>query len=272
MVLPLDGYKDEVLNIAFRHFNCTDQYRLLLDSVHVFYPELFQVTAMAVPAEAGSVEGAGEYILDEEVELTATANEGWRFSGWYLDGDPVSSENPYRFACEGDADYEARFEEISYTITLSAGEGGAVDPEGAQTVVHGSDLAVTITADEGYLIEDVLVDGVSVGAVATYTFEDVNADHSLEATFLQDVANEAGEAAGLRLYPNPYTEELHLESALPMERVRILDLQGREAATYELDGQRKAVLHPTLPEGLYLLMVEYAEGQVTVLRVVKADK
>ena len=272
VVLPLDGYKDEVLNIAFRHFNCTDQYRLLLDSVHVFYPELFQVTAMASPAEAGSVEGAGEYILDEEVELTATANEGWRFSGWYLDGDPVSSENPYRFACEGDADYEARFEEISYTITLSAGEGGSVDPEGAQTVVHGSDLAVTITADEGYLIEDVLVDGVSVGAVATYTFEDVNADHSLEATFLQDVANEAGEAAGLRLYPNPYTEELHLESALPMERVRILDLQGREAAAYELDGQRTAVLHPALPEGLYLLMVEYAEGQVTVLRVVKADK
>lgn len=272
VVLPLDGYKDEVLNIAFRHFNCTDQYRLLLDSVHVFYPELFQVTAMASPAEAGSVEGAGEYILDEEVGLTATANEGWRFSGWYLDGDPVSSENPYRFACEGDADYEARFEEISYTITLSAGEGGSVDPEGAQTVVHGSDLAVTITADEGYLIEDVLVDGVSVGAVATYTFEDVNADHSLEATFLQDVANEAGGAAGLWLYPNPYTEELHLESALPMERVLILDLQGREAAAYELDGQRTAVLHPALPEGLYLLMVEYAEGQVTVLRVVKADK
>ena len=272
VVLPLDGYKDEVLNIAFRHFNCTDQYRLLLDSVHVFYPELFQVTATASPAEAGSVEGAGEYILGEEVELTATAGEGWAFSGWYLDGDPVSSENPYRFACEGDADYEARFEEISYTITLSAGEGGSVDPEGAQTVVHGSDLAVTITADEGYLIEDVLVDGVSVGAVATYTFEDVNADHSLEATFLQDVANEVGEAAGLRLYPNPYTEELHLESALPMERVRILDLQGREAAAYELDGQRTAVLHPALPEGLYLLMVEYAEGQATVLRVVKTNK
>ncbi len=272
VVLPLDGYKGEVLNIAFRHFNCTDQYRLLLDSVHVFYPELFQVTATASPAEAGSVEGAGEYILGEEVELTATAGEGWAFSGWYLDGDPVSSENPYRFACEGDADYEARFEEISYTITLSAGEGGSVDPEGAQTVVHGSDLAVTITADEGYLIGDVLVDGVSVGAVATYTFEDVTADHSLEAAFLPDAANEAVTAASIRLYPNPYTEELHLESALPMERVRILDLQGREAAAYELDGQRTAVLHPALPEGLYLLMVEYAEGQVTVLRVVKADK
>ena len=150
VVLPLDGYKGEVLNIAFRHANCTDMARLLLDSVHVYYPDLFNITANVNPENAGTVEGAGEYILEEEVILTAIGNEGWKFTGWYEGENLVSTENPYRFECEGDAKYEARFEEVSYTITLSSGEGGTVSPSGEQSVKHGADLAVTITADAGY--------------------------------------------------------------------------------------------------------------------------
>ena len=346
VVLPLDGYKGEVLNIAFRHFNCTDNFRLLLDSVHVYYPELFEVTATVNPENAGTVEGIGEYIMDEEVVLMAVGNEGWKFSGWYQGRELVSTENPYRFDCEGDAQYEARFEEASYIVTLSAGEGGTVSPSGEQSVKHGADLAVNITANEGWQIADVLVDGVSVGAVATYTFEAVTAnhtlearfeeitytitlnageggsvnpsgeqqvkagedlavaitanegfviedvlvdgqsvgalesytfeavtaDHSLEATFKPDVANESEDKAGLHVYPNPYAEDLHIESAAPMERIRILDLQGRETVRYELNGQRVAILRPVLPEGLYLLMVEHVNGQVTVQRIVKSEK
>ena len=272
VVLPLDGYKGEVLNIAFRHFNCTDNFRLLLDSVHVYYPELFEVTATVNPENAGTVEGAGEYILDEEVVLMAVGNEGWKFSGWYQGGDLVSTENPYRFDCEGDAQYEVRFEEITYTITLSAGEGGTVSPSGEQSVKAGEDLAVTITANEGYVIEDVLVDGQSVGARESYTFETVTADHSLEATFKPDVANESEDKAGLHVYPNPYAEELHVESAWPMESIRILDLQGRETVRYELNGQQAVSLRPVLPEGLYLLVVEQANGQTAVHRIVKSEK
>ena len=272
VVLPLDGYKGEVLNIAFRHFNCSGQYRLLLDSVHVYYPELFEVTATVNPTEAGTVEGIGEYILDEEVVLMAVGNEGWKFSGWYQGGDLVSTENPYRFDCEGDAQYEVRFEEITYTITLSAGEGGTVSPSGEQSVKAGEDLAVTITANEGYVIEDVLVDGQSVGARESYTFETVTADHSLEATFKPDVANESEDKAGLHVYPNPYAEELHVESAWPMESIRILDLQGRETVRYELNGQQAVSLRPVLPEGLYLLVVEQANGQTAVHRIVKSEK
>lgn len=346
VVLPLDGYKGEVLNIAFRHFNCTDNFRLLLDSVHVYYPELFDVAVTVNPTEAGMVEGIGEYILDEEVVLTAVGNEGWKFSGWYQGEDLVSTENPYRFECEGDAQYEARFEEASYIVTLSAGEGGSVNPSGEQSVKHGADLAVnitanegwqiadvlvdgvsvgavatytfeavtanhtlearfeeitytislsageggtvspsgeqrvkagedlavTITANEGYVIEDVLVDGTSVGAEATYTFEAVTADHSLEATFKPDVANESEDKAGLHVYPNPYAEELHIESAAPMESIRILDLQGRETVRYELNGQQAVSLRPVLPEGLYLLVVEQADGKTVVRRIVKSEK
>ena len=272
VVLPLDGYKGEVLNIAFRHANCTDMARLLLDSVHVYYPDLFNITANVNPENAGTVEGAGEYILEEEVILTAIGNEGWKFTGWYEGENLVSTENPYRFECEGDAKYEARFEEVSYTITLSSGEGGTVSPSGEQSVKHGADLAVTITADAGYVIEDVLVDGESVGAVESYTFEEVESDHSLEASFKPDVANERLQAASLHVYPNPWARELHIESSLPMESLRVVDLQGREVAFYDLNGKEKASIRPALAKGLYLLIVEYVEGQTSVQRIVKSEK
>jgi hypothetical protein len=50
-------------------------------------------------------------------------------------------------------------------------------------VNYGDDQTFTITPDTGYHILDVLVDGVSVGTVASYTFVDVAADHTVSATF-----------------------------------------------------------------------------------------
>ena len=71
----------------------------------------------------------------------------------------------------------------TYTITASAGENGSISPDGAQNVDFRGSATYTITPDEYYLVEDVKVDGVSVGAVKTYTFENVRADHTIAATF-----------------------------------------------------------------------------------------
>ena len=70
-----------------------------------------------------------------------------------------------------------------HTITASAGDNGSILPLGAVTLNHGADQTFTITPDEGYGVEDVKVDGSSVGAVTTYTFTNVTADHTIEATF-----------------------------------------------------------------------------------------
>lgn len=71
----------------------------------------------------------------------------------------------------------------TYTTTASAGENGSISPDGAQNVDFRGSATYTITPDEYYLVEDVKVDGVSVGAVKTYTFENVRADHTIAATF-----------------------------------------------------------------------------------------
>ena len=70
-----------------------------------------------------------------------------------------------------------------YTITAEAGEGGSISPSGRVSVTRGSDKTFTISADDGYEIADVLVDGKSVGAVSRYTFENVRASHTIEVVF-----------------------------------------------------------------------------------------
>ena len=70
-----------------------------------------------------------------------------------------------------------------YTITATAGEGGSITPAGEVSVKEGASQTFTITASEGYAIADVLVDGQSVGAVDSYTFENVTANHTIAALF-----------------------------------------------------------------------------------------
>ena len=69
------------------------------------------------------------------------------------------------------------------TITATADEHGKIDPAGTITVPKGDNKTFTITPDSGYHIKDVLVDGKSVGAVSTHTFEKVVDNHTIHATF-----------------------------------------------------------------------------------------
>ena len=70
----------------------------------------------------------------------------------------------------------------TYTITVNQGENGTIDPS-TISVYPGENKTFTITPDEGFEIADVKVDGESVGAVNTYTFTNVTANHIIEATF-----------------------------------------------------------------------------------------
>lgn len=79
-----------------------------------------------------------------------------------------------------------------YTITAEAGKGGSISPDGAVNVTKGSTRTFTITPDKGYVISDVLMDGVSIGAVGSYTFSDIAASHTIKAVF--------AEATGLPYY------------------------------------------------------------------------
>lgn len=70
-----------------------------------------------------------------------------------------------------------------HTITATARAGGTITPSDSVTVAEGADQTFTITANQGYEIDDVKVDGQSVGAQTSYTFTNVTADHTISASF-----------------------------------------------------------------------------------------
>jgi type IV pilus assembly protein PilY1 len=76
-----------------------------------------------------------------------------------------------------------------FTIAASAGSNGSIWPSPSATVAPGADQTFTITADAGYVVDEVLVDGKKNGALTTYTFPNVNENgHTISATFAVDVA------------------------------------------------------------------------------------
>jgi len=78
-----------------------------------------------------------------------------------------------------------------YTLTASAGSGGSITPSGATVVSSGAGQSYTITANSGYKIAGVTVDGASVGAVSSYAFSKVTANHTIAATFAANVTSYA---------------------------------------------------------------------------------
>lgn len=70
-----------------------------------------------------------------------------------------------------------------YDIIASAGTGGTISPSGTTTVDEGTSQTYTISANIGYGIKDILVDGVSQGAITSYTFANVNSNHTIEVVF-----------------------------------------------------------------------------------------
>ncbi len=68
-------------------------------------------------------------------------------------------------------------------IIAIAGSGGKISPSYNVFVICGDSQTFNITADECYHIMDVLIDGQSVGPVTSYTFEDVNDNHTIHAVF-----------------------------------------------------------------------------------------
>jgi len=79
-----------------------------------------------------------------------------------------------------------------YTIHASASEGGTIYPSGEVTVSAGESITFTITASNGYYLSAVEVDGMDIGRVNQYTFEDVQSDHTIFAKFEADLNEDGG--------------------------------------------------------------------------------
>jgi hypothetical protein len=97
--------------------------------------------------EGGSVTGGGTFASGTQVSLTATPSSGYNFSGW----SNGSTTNPLTVTLTSNTSITANFQVIvnSYSLTVTAGEGGSVSSEGGE-YEEGTEVTITAIPDEGY--------------------------------------------------------------------------------------------------------------------------
>ncbi|RBP34817.1 hypothetical protein DFR65_101717 [Oceanihabitans sediminis] len=116
--------------------------------------------------------------------FTATPDACHTFSHWVVDGTAAGSANPYTFTnVTADHTVTAVYTQHTYDITATAGPNGTITPTGTTTLNCRDNQSYSITADTGYAVADVLVDGVSVGAVTSYDFNNITQAHTISVTF-----------------------------------------------------------------------------------------
>ncbi len=71
----------------------------------------------------------------------------------------------------------------SYTLAAQAGVGGSITPAGQVVVKAGENQTFSIKPASGYRISAVKVDGANQGAIESYTFTKLTANHSIQAIF-----------------------------------------------------------------------------------------
>ena len=127
--------------------------------------------------------------------------EGYQFNGWdktfptTMPAENLTITAQWRYNGGGGSGYSY------YTIKATAGTGGSISPSGDVSVREGADQTFTITPDKGYAIANVKIDGKNIGAVKSYTFENVSRTHTIEVIFVKGTACvSTGDSSNLPLW------------------------------------------------------------------------
>ena len=149
----------------------------------------------------GTVEGNPDtYTVEMDTfTLKNPTRPGYTFTGW--SGTGLDGENNMTVTIPkgstGNRSYTAHWRYNGgggsgysyYTIKATAGAGGSISPSGSVSVREGRDQTFTITPDKGYAVANVKIDGKSIGAVKSYTFENVSRTHTIEVIFMKANGN-----------------------------------------------------------------------------------
>ena len=167
---------------------------------------------IAYDLAGGTAEGNPDTYTIETGAFTLTnpTKSGYTFTGW--SGTGLDGENNMTVTIPtgstGNRTYTAHWRYNGsghsysyYTIKATAGAGGSISPSGNVSVREGRDQTFTITPDKGYAVSNVKIDGKSIGAVKSYTFENVSRTHTIEVIFVKGTASaNTGDSSNLPLW------------------------------------------------------------------------
>jgi len=141
-------------------------------------PTVTQYTLTVTAGNGGSVSTTGGTYNDgTSLSISASANEGYSFSGW----SNGSSENPLSLTLNSNTSITANFEMITYSLTVTAGEGGSVSPY-EQQYEYGSELTLNAIPNEGYFFHKWIGETESYQDELNITFD---SNKEIQAVFFQ---------------------------------------------------------------------------------------
>lgn len=147
----------------------------------------FSITASAGVNGTISPSGTVSVVQGANQTFTITAAAGYAVEAVMVDGVNQGGITSYTFtSVQANHSINATFKvqtPITYVISASAGANGTISPSGSVVVNQGANQTFTIRASSGYTMDTVSVDGQSQGAITSYTFSSVSANHSIGATF-----------------------------------------------------------------------------------------
>ena len=159
-------------------------------------PSTGNKTITVIQAAGGTISPAGDASGKVSVKggtdqaFTVTATKGFEIGSLSVDGVSVDAalvagKSAYVYTFVGlsaDHTLTATFTANRFDLSASAGKGGSIVPAVVQ-VVKGGSQTFTITPDAGYEIADITVDDVSKGNTSSFILTDIEAPHSIFATF-----------------------------------------------------------------------------------------
>ncbi|MCX6345737.1 MAG: M6 family metalloprotease domain-containing protein, partial [Armatimonadetes bacterium] len=159
------------------------------DMVSAAFVALPTYTITASAGANGTISPSGTVSVTHGTNktFTFTANTGYVADQVTIDGGaPVAAGASYTFTnVQAAHTISITFKPApTFTITASSDANGTISPTGAVIVTQGNNQTFTIAANSGYRVSRVLVDGVNVGAVTTYTFSNVIVAHTISAEFI----------------------------------------------------------------------------------------
>ena len=199
------------------------------------------------PTGAQTIEGGSDF------SFTVTPDNCYEIGAVTVNGQQITLDENNSYTIENVSEEQyvnVTFNQLSYTITASAGNGGTISDAGESNVLCGDDKTYTITANEGYVISDVVVDGTSMGAISTYTFENVIENgHTIAVSFIESTPGPADcyavtnlevsiESYGIALLwtaaenANSYEVYRNGERIATETSTTSIDLDGHEGDTY----------------------------------------
>jgi sugar lactone lactonase YvrE len=145
----------------------------------------FAINSFSITATAGtngSISGPATVNYGGSVMYMITPAAGYYVTDVLVDGARVGVVSSYTFSnVTANHTISASFAINSYTVVATAGANGSIS--GPSAVNYGGSASYTIKPANGYQVANVLVDGVSVGTVTSYTFTNVTANHTISASF-----------------------------------------------------------------------------------------